>query len=236
MNRPARLKLKSPSGWFAAGPEWQQALPRLSDGAFKLFVYASLSADRATGRLACCQRSLARALGKSRRSIRAYLKELEAKQVCRASRSANQHAAGTLQVCPAYWPYRTDEPAGSLAGAQRQRERYIELVRQALLARPCVRSRFSAAERRLAGQWYDQGIDLANAQLAIHLGCGRKYVAWLNNGGLGEPIGSLHYFRRILDELRIIDLYSPYHQYCRCQADKLEKRWLETRPAISKSG
>jgi len=236
MNRNARLQLKSPSGWFAAGQEWQQALAQLSDGAFKLFVYVSLNADRATGRLACCQRSLAQALGKSRRSIRAYLKELEGKQVCRASCSANQHAAGCLQVCPDYWPYRIDEPAGSLGGAHRQRQRYIEVVREALLARPCVRSRFSAADRRLAGQWFDQGIDLANALLAINLGCGRKYVAWLNNGGLGEPIGSLRYFRNILDELSIIGLHSPYHEHCRCQADKLEKRWLETRPAISKSG
>lgn len=235
MNRPARLKLKSPSGWFAAGPEWQQALARLSDGAFKLFVHASLNADRATGRLAFCQRSLAQALGKSRRSVRAYLKELQDKQVCRVSCSPNQHAAGTLQVCPAYWPYRTEEAVRSLAGAHQQRGRYIEAVREALLARPCVRARFSPADRRLAGEWFDQGVDLANARLAINLGCGRKYVAWLNNGGRGEPIGSLRYFRNILDELHIIDLHSPYHEFNRRQVEKFEKRWLETRPAISKS-
>ncbi|MEE8536608.1 MAG: hypothetical protein V3S71_01280 [Acidobacteriota bacterium] len=63
----------------------------------------------------------------------------------------------------------------------------------------------------------------------INLGCGRKYVAWLNNGGRGEPIVSLHYFRNILDELRIIDLHSPYHEFCRRQAGKFERRWLESR-------
>ena len=49
MSPPARLRIKGPSGWFAAGQQWQQALSQLSDGAFKLFAYASLNADRATG-------------------------------------------------------------------------------------------------------------------------------------------------------------------------------------------
>ncbi len=60
-------------------------------------------------------------------------------------------------------------------------------------------------------------------------------MAWLNNGGLGEPIASLHYFRNILGELHIIALESPYREFNRLQVEKLEKRWLETQPAISKS-
>jgi hypothetical protein len=44
-----RLILKHPTGWFAAGREFAQALTLLSDGAFKLYVYACLRAGRHTG-------------------------------------------------------------------------------------------------------------------------------------------------------------------------------------------
>ena len=39
-----RLILKQPTGWFAAGREFAQAITILSDGAFKLYVYACLRA------------------------------------------------------------------------------------------------------------------------------------------------------------------------------------------------
>jgi hypothetical protein len=41
--------LKQPSGWFAAGAAFRQALTLLSDGAFKLFAYLCLQAKRQTG-------------------------------------------------------------------------------------------------------------------------------------------------------------------------------------------
>jgi hypothetical protein len=44
----ARLQLKRPSGWFAAGQEVQQAATSLSDAAFKLFVWLCLHAERAS--------------------------------------------------------------------------------------------------------------------------------------------------------------------------------------------
>ena len=43
------MKLKQPTGWFAATHQMRQALDLLSDGAFELFVYLSLTADRRTG-------------------------------------------------------------------------------------------------------------------------------------------------------------------------------------------
>ena len=46
----ARLVLKQPTGWFAAGREVAQALALLSDGAFKLYIHLCLEADRHTGR------------------------------------------------------------------------------------------------------------------------------------------------------------------------------------------
>ena len=48
-----RLILKQPTGWFAAGREFTQAITLLSDGAFKLYVYACLHAGRHTGSPAC---------------------------------------------------------------------------------------------------------------------------------------------------------------------------------------
>ena len=46
----ARLILKQPTGWFAAGREVAQALAVLSDGAFKLYIHLCLQADRHTAR------------------------------------------------------------------------------------------------------------------------------------------------------------------------------------------
>src|SRR5260370_25364954 len=49
---PARLRLKRPTGWFAAGLEVAAALEVLSGDAFKLYVYLCLNAERQTGRFA----------------------------------------------------------------------------------------------------------------------------------------------------------------------------------------
>ena len=46
----ARLILKQPTGWFAAGREVAQALALLPDGAFKLYIHLCLEAERHTGR------------------------------------------------------------------------------------------------------------------------------------------------------------------------------------------
>lgn len=64
--RGSRLKISS--GWFAARVSFQRALTVLSDGAFKLFAYVTLGADRRTGRYQATQTDLARVLGKSRGS------------------------------------------------------------------------------------------------------------------------------------------------------------------------
>lgn len=222
------LTIKTAGGWFAAGREWQRALVKLSDGAFKLFVYASLNAQRATGCFRFRQQELARALGKSRRSIGAYLKELEEKQLCRVCLSPNQYVAGILQICEAYWPYCLAEPADSLASLRDEQALYLQAVEALFLSRPCVRSRFSSADRKLASEWFQSGIDLAMVEQAIVLGCGRKYVSWLN-GLQGEPIGSLHYFLPVLEEISKFDLSSEYQSFNRSQVERLEKQWLASR-------
>ena len=94
-----------------------------------------------------------------------------------------------------------------------------------LLTRPCVRCRYSAADRQLAAQWFQQEVPLDNIEQAILLGCGRKYVSWLN-GGQGQPIGSLHYFSPILEEVAVSPLSDSYRAFNRWQVWRLEQRCL----------
>src|SRR5258706_9809940 len=99
------MKLKDPTGWVAAGPRMLQALFGLSDGAFKLFAYLSLTAGRTTGTLRVTQLELARVLGKSRNSISSYLEELTQKGLCLIKPSPNQHQPGEIEIADAFWPY-----------------------------------------------------------------------------------------------------------------------------------
>ena len=83
-------KLKASSGWYAAGVSFKCGLTMFSDGAFKLFAYVPLEADRSTGRYAARQTELARTLGKSRRIIGKYIAELERNGVCTVHSGRNQ--------------------------------------------------------------------------------------------------------------------------------------------------
>ena len=219
------LKIKRGEGWFAADRSWQSALQKLSDGALKLFVHVSLGAERSTGRFVFCQGDLAKALNKSRRSIGKYLRELEEKQLCQISLSANQHDTGTLQIRDDYWPYERSSETDALDSTRSAQRWYVQALEQMLLSRPCVSCRYLAADRQLAAQWFQQEVPLDDSEQAIRLGCGRKYVAWLN-GGQGQPIGSLHYFSPILEEVAVSPLSDAYRAFNQWQVWRLEQRWL----------
>ena len=77
-----RLSLKQTTGWFPAGDAFRKALAILSDGAFRLFAYLCLEADRRTGRFQATHKELALAMGKSKRAIGSYIAELEARGIC----------------------------------------------------------------------------------------------------------------------------------------------------------
>ena len=72
----ARLILKQPTGWFAAGREVAQALELLSDGAFKLYMHLCLEADRHTGRVGIRPAEWMRILRKDAAAIEAGFGEL----------------------------------------------------------------------------------------------------------------------------------------------------------------
>ena len=94
-----RLTLNHHTGWFATGREMQQALTLLSDGAFKLYVYVCLHAERSSGRLKFRHSELAPSLGKSPRSISSYLNELHRQRVYQLQAAANQHQNGFDRDC-----------------------------------------------------------------------------------------------------------------------------------------
>ena len=218
----SRLTLKRPSGFFAAGREVEQALALLSDGAFKLFLYICLHAERRTGRLRFRQSDLARRLGKSPRSITSYLQELQRHDVCAVNTAANQHQRGSIEVADRFWPYHKQTAA---APANDQAD-YIEQVRRLFLSRSCVQGTFTAADERLAAEWRQRNVPFEQVERAYLLGCARKYVALLNHPS-APLISSLRYFANLLPEASQPSLSPSYWQYLATQLDQLERRWQQ---------
>lgn len=218
---PPRLVLKQPSGWFAAGPPMTRALTLLSDGAFKLFVYLCLQADRSSGQMAYRQAELALQLGKSLRSITTYLEELGDRGVCQLTPAANQHQSGHLQIADVFWPYEKNTPV-----RDSQESGYIEQVRRLFLSQPCVQSTFSTADQKLAAAWYRQNVSLERVQRAYLLGCTRKYVALCKHPE-GTPITSLSYFANLLEEVVPTQISADYWRYLTHGLRRLESKWRE---------
>jgi hypothetical protein len=102
----ARLMLKQPTGWFAAGREVAQALTVLSDGAFKLYIHLCLQADRHTGRARIEIAGLARVLGKAPASIEADLGELNRFEVC-------ARGGDGIEIHDRFWPYHKQNAVGA---------------------------------------------------------------------------------------------------------------------------
>lgn len=220
------LRLKNARNWFAAGVEVQQALELLTDGAFKVFMYICLNAERRTGILHTTQVELARTLKKSNGTIRKYLGELESAGVCKNNFSNNPVTRGSVQISPSYWPYETEEAQIPMddAGA----ERFIAEIRKLLGERACVRSSsFSTADEVLARQWFNAAVPLDRIAQAILLGCARKYVAWRNNHAVQGPILTLRYFDPILEEIANQKLDADYWGFLRFRIQRHEKLWIE---------
>lgn len=228
MNLP-RLALKHSSGWFAASPEMAQALLLLSDGAFKLFVYVCLNAERGTGQMSLRQAELARQLGKSLRSITTYLEELRDRGVCHLQPAANQHQTGRIEIADTFWPYAKLAPTA----ADAQQSHYIAQLRDLFLSQPCVQSAFGAADQKLAASWYRQRVSLETFERAYLLGVTRKYVSMCNHPE-GAPITSLSYFAALLEEVAEEQVPAGYWCHLAHGLRRLQSQWrqvLATRPS-----
>lgn len=216
-----RLTLKHPSGFFAAGGEMRDAMALLSDGGFKLYVHVCLHADRQTAQLRFRMAELAKAIGHSTRSLTTYLEELRSSEVSLVYRAANQHEVGRIEICDRYWPYEKQRLASA---ADPEQVLYVARVRGLFLEKACVSSSFSAADEKLAVEWYRSGVPLDQVQRAILMGCARKYVSLFQQVG-GTPIVALHYFEAIVPEVAAIELNLNYWRYLAARVQKMEAQW-----------
>ena len=212
----ARLILKQPSGWFAAGREVAQALELLSDATFKLYIHLCLEADRHTGRVSIEPTEWARILRKSSASIEADLMELQRQGIC------ERHTA-QVEISDRYWPYQKQV----LVAPGFAHTEFLRQVRAAFLAPACVRSVFTAADEKLALKLGRDGVTVEQLRRSIWLGCARKYVAMLN-GQSRLPITSLAYFAALLEEVRQPQIPVSYWDHVRHRMEKMEKRWRQT--------
>jgi hypothetical protein len=212
----ARLILKQPTGWFAAGREVAQALALLSDGAFKLYLHLCLQADRHTAQGVLNLTELTRVLRKDPATIEACLGELQLHQVC-------ERRGDRVEICDRFWPYQ--KQAG-IAAAEPETE-FVRQVRAALLKSACVRSAFTAADQKLALNLCRRGVTLEQLRRAIWLGCARKYLAMLN-GQPRLPITSLGYFASLIEEVSQPQVPASYWDHVRRRMEEMEKQWLQT--------
>lgn len=211
----ARLILKQPAGWFAAGREVAQALALLSDGAFKLYMHLCLEADRHTGRARVESAALTRILRKDAAWIEAGLDELQHQSVC--ERQADQ-----IEICDRFWPYQKQV---TMAAGPPEVE-FSRQARAAFLAPACVRSTFTAADEKLARNLGRSGVTLEQLHRAIWLGCARKYVTLLN-GQSQVSITSLAYFASLIKEVSQPQIPISYWDHVRHRMEEMEKRWLQ---------
>ena len=119
-----RLILKQPTGWFAAGREFAQALTLLSDGAFKLYVHVCLMANRHTGCLRATVEELARAMTRAPTAVAMNLEELEERAVCRVIRNGGSQLV--LEIRDRFWPYQRQPTPERTLGPETE---FIERVR-----------------------------------------------------------------------------------------------------------
>ena len=207
------MQLKS-SGWFAAGAEVQRAAMLLSDGAFKLFVWLCLHAERDRGSLHVIASDLATAIHKTEDDIRICLRELVQSGVCHCG------PANLIVIRDSFWPYTRT----SVSICAPEAERYVAEVRRIFLSQRCVSSAFTPADDRIAADWHRSGIPLERVERAILLGCLRKYATLINHGS-GTPITTLGYFRSLIDEIDQLNASPDYWQYVAIRLTELERRW-----------
>ena len=216
-----RLRLKQATGWFAAGDAFRKAMTLLSDGAFTLFAYLCLEADRRTGRFRATHKELATALRKSKRAIGTYVSELETMGICLVRPGKNQFAGTIFEISDDYWPYYR---ANAIAAPEQ--EAYVASVRECFLALGCGNGKFRAADVATARNLQRRGIPLAVVEDALLLGASRKYMSWFEGQAL-DPIQSLAYFREVIAEIQDKPFPPGYSAYLRKKVREFAESWNE---------
>lgn len=222
------LRLKSGGGWFAAGAGFERALGLLSDGAFKVFAHICLHAERNSGELEFARAELAERLGKSRSALGRCLRELVRQDVCELQAAPNQHRRSRVRVRRAWWPYEVAGEARAGRSPEGARAGYVARVRRLFLEPSCVQGRFGAADRRLAEDWQRDGVSLEDVRRAILLGSVRKSMALIDHPGQ-QPIRSLRYFERLVEEVREESFPPGYWQHLEFHLQRCD-RHRQARP------
>jgi hypothetical protein len=221
----SRLILKQPTGWFAAGREFAQAITLLSDGAFKLYVYICLRSGRHTGCLRATVEELARAMTRAPAAVALNLHELEERAVCRVIRNGGSQLV--LEIRDSFWPYHKQQTSERSLGPETE---FVARVRGLFLASACVQASFSAADEKLALDMYRRGISIEQITRALLLGCARKYVAMIN-ARTRTPITSLQYFADIVEEVKESAIPESYWEPLRSKMAWLEQQWQQANQA-----
>jgi hypothetical protein len=220
-----RLLLKRPAGWFAAGREFVEALELLSEGAFKLYVYACLQADRHTGRIVLEQARMTRILRQCPDRIATHLNELSQCGVLHIDPGLNGGKVALVEIRDRFWPYRKQKTTLSPGSEQAC---FIGAVRDLFLAPACVRAVFTAADEAITSDLYDRGVSLEQIRRAILLGCARKYASMIN-GQTRMRISSLNYFVPLVDEVMASAIPESYWESLRRKVGQMEQRWQQTK-------
>ena len=219
-----KLRLKQSNGWFPAGDNFLRAIPRLSGGAFKLFVFLCLNADRQTATYTVSQRSLASAIGKSKPATEEYIAELRTKGFCSVRPSRIPYVGTSFTIDEEYWPYQSP----NCSAAEEDSKDYVNTVRDLFLGLGCTTGRFGPPEANQARHLEKRGISLQELEDAMIVGACRKYVSWLSNGP-SDPIASLHYFDSLIEEIRERPFPLGYRDYMRMEVKKLSRQWERLR-------
>jgi hypothetical protein len=219
-----RLRLKKPNGWFPAGEGFLQAMTQLSGGAFKLFVFLCLNADRQTAAYTVSQRSLASAIGKSKPATEEYIAELKTKGFCSVHPSRIPYVGTNFRIQDRYWPYQS--PNGN--PAEEDSGDYVNAVRNLFLSLGCTSGRFGPLEAGQAHNLEKRRVSLQELEDAMIVGACRKYASWLSNGP-SDPIASLHYFESLIEEIRERPFPPGYRDYMRMEVRKLARQWEQAR-------
>lgn len=219
-----RLMLKRPSGWFAADQGFMEALELLSEGAFKLYVYTCLQADRHTGRILLEHARITRVLRQCPDRIVRHLNELTRCGVFHIDSGLHGGEVALIEIRDRFWPYRKQ---AAVIRPGSEQACFIGAVRDLFLAPACVRAVFTAADEAIASALYDRGVSVEQIRRAVLLGCARKYASMIN-GQTRMRISSLQYFVPLVDEVTASAIPESYWEPLRRKVEQMEQRWRLT--------
>jgi hypothetical protein len=178
-------------------------------------MHLCLQADRHTATGSINVAELAHRLRKDVATIEVHLGELQQYQVC-------ERRGDQVEICDRFWPYQKQTGIA----AQDPEAEFVRQVREAFLQPACVRSAFTAADQKLAQNFYRRGVSLDEIHRSIWLGCARKYITMLN-GQTRVPVTSLAYFGSLIEEVTQPQIPASYWHHVRRKMEEMEKRWLQ---------